>query len=435
MPTDSNHTSNHTSMEAWLDAIETFTLEPGQILEGVVMQVTPNEVLVDVGAKAEGIVPRKDLERLSDEVRAEIVEGATVRVYVVRPDEDDEHAVLSIYRALQSEDWDLIESAVANNSIIEATVTGYNRGGVLAHVGQVRGFVPASHLTFTQGKSAQERLRTLRELVGQKIPVKVLDADRRRGRLILSQREAEKQLDQQRREELLAQLEEGQVVHGVVTNVTDFGAFVDLGGVDGLIHISELSWRRISHPSEVVQVGSEIEVYVLRVDHERQRVGLSLKRLQPEPWLQVAEKYQVGDEVEVTITRLAEFGAFARLEGEEVEGLIHISELAHGHVDKPSDVVSEGQKVRVRIIRIEPDRKRIGLSLKALQEPPTTEPAEETLAEETSAASQPVEPTREPSELSATAAETSNGETDHRERGDHADAAVEFANVGSDDSN
>ncbi len=421
MPTDSNHTSNHVSMEDWLDAINTVLLEPGQILEGIVMQVTPNEVLVDVGTKAEGIVPRKDLERLSEDVRAGIVEGATVRVYVVRPDEDDDHAVLSIYRALQNEDWDLIEAAIANNSLIEATVTGFNRGGVLAHVGQVRGFIPASHLTCTQGKSSQERVRLLRELVGERIHVKVLDADRRRGHLILSQREAEKQLEERRRRELLERLEEGQIVRGVVTNVTDFGAFVDLGGVDGLIHISELSWNRVSHPSEIVQVGSEVEVYVLRVDHERQRVGLSLKRLQPEPWSQIAEKYKVGDEVDVTITKVVDFGAFARLEGEEIEGLIHISELAHGHVNKPSDVVSEGQKLRVRIIRIEPERKRIGLSLKALQavpEPPAA--AQEDTTTETSA-SQSVD-------------DSTNGEA-VQDRGDGSGATVEFANIGADDSN
>ncbi len=421
MPTDSNHTSNHVSMEDWLDAINTVLLEPGQILEGIVMQVTPNEVLVDVGTKAEGIVPRKDLERLSEDVRAGIVEGATVRVYVVRPDEDDDHAVLSIYRALQNEDWDLIEAAIANNSLIEATVTGFNRGGVLAHVGQVRGFIPASHLTCTQGKSSQERVRLLRELVGERIHVKVLDADRRRGHLILSQREAEKQLEERRRRELLERLEEGQIVRGVVTNVTDFGAFVDLGGVDGLIHISELSWNRVSHPSEIVQVGSEVEVYVLRVDHERQRVGLSLKRLQPEPWSQIAEKYKVGDEVDVTITKVVDFGAFARLEGEEIEGLIHISELAHGHVNKPSDVVSEGQKLRVRIIRIEPERKRIGLSLKALQavpEPPAA--AQEDTTTEASA-SQSVD-------------DSTNGEA-VQDRGDGSGATVEFANIGADDSN
>ncbi len=421
MPTDSNHTSNHVSMEDWLDAINTVLLEPGQILEGIVMQVTPNEVLVDVGTKAEGIVPRKDLERLSEDVRAGIVEGATVRVYVVRPDEDDDHAVLSIYRALQNEDWDLIEAAIANNSLIEATVTGFNRGGVLAHVGQVRGFIPASHLTCTQGKSSQERVRLLRELVGERIHVKVLDADRRRGHLILSQREAEKQLEERRRRELLERLEEGQIVRGVVTNVTDFGAFVDLGGVDGLIHISELSWNRVSHPSEIVQMGSEVEVYVLRVDHERQRVGLSLKRLQPEPWSQIAEKYKVGDEVDVTITKVVDFGAFARLEGEEIEGLIHISELAHGHVNKPSDVVSEGQKLRVRIIRIEPERKRIGLSLKALQavpEPPAA--AQEDTTTETSA-SQSVD-------------DSTNGEA-VQDRGDGSGATVEFANIGADDSN
>ncbi len=432
MPTDSNHTSNHVSMEDWLDAVETVFLEPGQILEGIVMQVTPNEVLVDVGTKAEGVVPRKDLERLSDEVRAEIVEGATVRVYVVRPDEDDDHAVLSIYRALQNEDWDAIETAVANDSLIEATITGFNRGGVLAHVGQVRGFIPASHLTCTQGKSPQERVRLLRELVGQKIHVKVLDANRRRGHLILSQREAEKQLEEQRRKELLERLEEGQVVRGVVTNVTDFGAFVDLGGVDGLIHISELSWNRVSHPSEIVQVGSEVEVYVLRVDHERQRVGLSLKRLQPEPWSQVAERYNVGDEVDVTITKVVDFGAFARLEGEEVEGLIHISELAHGHVNKPSDVVSEGQKLRVRIIRIEPERKRIGLSLKALQA------AEEPPSQEEFAAVQEAEPETQVADtesgLPQSANDSANGGAAQDEE-DGSGAAVEFANIGADDSN
>ncbi len=429
MPKDHSHARDYTLLEEWLQSADSFVLEPGQILEGVVMHVTPNEVLVDIGTKTEGLVPRKDLERLSEETRAQIVEGAHVRVYVVRFDEDDDQALLSIYRALQSEDWDFIERCVANNEIMEATVTTYNRGGVLAYIGQVRGFVPASHLTATQGKSSQERARVLRQLVGQTIHVKVLDADRRRGRLILSQREAEKQLQQQRKQEMLARLQEGQVVRGTVTNLTDFGAFVDLGGVDGLVHISELSWNRISHPSDVVNVGDEVEVYVLRVDHERQRVGLSLKRLQPEPWSQIGEKYQVGDEVNVIITKLTSFGAFARLEGEEVEGLIHISEMAHRHVAKPSEVVAEGDRVRARIIRLNPERKRIGLSLKAVARP--TPPQEQ----DDVSPPPPAEAAGHVDSLPSRAESCPNGEPTAHTGDMDANTAVEFANIGTDDSN
>jgi small subunit ribosomal protein S1 len=199
-------------------------------------------------------------------------------------------------------------------------------------------------------------------MVGQKLRLKIIEIDRRRNRLILSERAAVEEWRRKQKEKLLDDLNEGDVLTGRVTSLADFGAFVDLGGADGLIHLSELSWLRVSHPRDVLQVGDEVEVYVLNIDPERQRIGLSLKRLQPEPWSQVLDKYEIGQVVDVTITKLANFGAFAQID--EIEGLIHLSELTDANITHPREVVKEGDQVSVKIIRIDPERRRIGLSLK-----------------------------------------------------------------------
>lgn len=356
-------TSTITSMEQWLDLVESqlSELSEGQIIEGVITHITPNEILVDIGAKQEGIVPLSDIEWVDESVKANIKEGATVRAYVMRTFEDDEPPLLSIARAAQEKDWQWLEN-LSDDELVEGRVAEVNKGGLIVYVGMVRGFVPASHVVSVNTK-VPDRQAVLRQLLGKTLTLKVLEADSQDNRLILSEREAKQEELQRRKRHMLESLQVGDVLRGRITNVVDFGAFVDLDGVDGMIHISELSWDRIEHPSEVVKVGDELDVYVLKIDHKRERIGLSLKRLHPEPWEQLVEKYQVGDEVDVIITRLAEFGAFARLVDLPVEGLIHISELADGHVAQPQDVVQEGQQVRARIVRIESDRKRLGLSL------------------------------------------------------------------------
>jgi small subunit ribosomal protein S1 len=232
-------------------------------------------------------------------------------------------------------------------------------------LGKVRGFVPSSQIVSLKGRRrSAEGEDPLAELVGNKMQLKVIEIDRSRNRLILSERAAMREWRKQHKEKLLAELQEGDIRKGEVISLCDFGAFVDLGGADGLIHLSELSWRRVSHPSEVLKVGDEVEVYVINVDRERKRIGLSLKRLEPDPWSVIAERYQVGQLVEGTITKLVKFGAFARIFDDDIEGLVHLSELSEERISHPREVVQEGDVRTLRIIRIDPDQRRIGLSLK-----------------------------------------------------------------------
>ncbi|MGE5138710.1 MAG: 30S ribosomal protein S1 [Rudaea sp.] len=258
--------------------------------------------------------------------------------------------------------WDRAAQSYEQGTPIDLKVIGYNRGGLLVDLGDVRGFVPASQLlNFPRRVGEEERMNELARYVGKPLHLKVIELDRVHNRLILSERVAN--LPVSRAEQVINSIQPGQTLKGTIRNVTDFGAFVDLGGVEGLIHVSEMSWQRVAHPRDVCTPSAEIEVYVIDVNREQRRVGLSLKRLRPDPWSLVAQRYHVGDIVEATITNVVSFGAFARLP-EGVEGLIHTSELAEGSFLHPRDVVKEGQNVRVRIMNIEPQRQRIGLTLR-----------------------------------------------------------------------
>jgi small subunit ribosomal protein S1 len=241
---------------------------------------------------------------------------------------------------------------------------GNNKGGLLVAFGEIRGFVPGSLLINAQfgGSNRPDRWN---QMTGEQLRLKIIEVDRERNRLILSEKAVEKDLRQEKAQ-LLEELNEGEVRAGKVTSLANFGAFVDIGGVDGLIHLSELSWTRVAHPREVLKVGDEVEVYILSVDNEQQRVALSLKRLEPEPWSEVFEHYGIDQVVDATITKLTDFGAFARLD-DRIEGLIHISEISDKNIVHPKDVLSEGQEIKVRIIHIDPDRKRMGLSLKQVE--------------------------------------------------------------------
>jgi small subunit ribosomal protein S1 len=258
--------------------------------------------------------------------------------------------------------WDRAAESYAQGSTLDLKVIGYNRGGLLVDLADVRGFVPASQLiNFPRRVGEEERMNELARYVGKNLHLKVIELDRVHNRLILSERVAS--LPVSRAEQVIISLQPGQTVRGTVRNVTDFGAFVDLGGVEGLIHVSEMSWQRVGHPRDVCTPGAEIEVYVIDVNREQRRVGLSIKRLRPDPWSLVGQRYHVGDIVDAVITNVVSFGAFARLP-EGVEGLIHTSELAEGSFLHPRDVVREGQPVKVRIMNIEPARQRIGLTLR-----------------------------------------------------------------------
>jgi len=340
----------------------------GQIVEGIIVAIGDNEIIIDIGGKSEGVVPGQDLSRLDEAFLSGLQVGDEVVAYVLQPEGRDGNTVLSLSRAQVARDWKWAEELRVNGETISAPVIEGNRGGVVVRVGQLRGFVPASQLERRPGapqtESPEDRFN---HLEGQELLLKVLEVDRKRRRLILSERAAMREQREKERRELLEQLREGEVRHGRVTSLTHFGAFVDLGGVDGLIHISELAWRHVKHPSEVLKVGDEIDVYVLSVDRERGRVGLSLRRLQPKPWETVLERYAIGQVVEGTVTKIAPFGAFVRLE-DGIEGLVHISELADRRVEHPREVVKEGETIRVRILRIDPEAKRMGLSLKQARE-------------------------------------------------------------------
>lgn len=365
----SQPTDQHPMSALMEEALSFRRLKPGDIIDGEIVSVTPTEVLVDVGAKSEGVVPTKELERLGREGLDSLQVGETVPVYVVRPEDRDGNVVLSIRRAEEEADWRRAQAQFEADESLETQVAGFNKGGLIVRLGKLRGFVPASQLTRQhQGRADQRPEERWSRLVGEPIHVKVIEINRKRKRLILSERAALRHLREEQKAKLMEELRVGQVRRGTISSLTDFGAFVDLGGADGLVHLSELSWNRSAKPRELLKVGQEVDVYVLNVDQERKRIGLSLKRLEPEPWTTVEERYYTGQLVEGVITRLASFGAFA-LVNDELEGLIHISELSGGRIGHPKEVVSVGEKHVMRIIRIDPGRRRMGLSLTRVADP------------------------------------------------------------------
>lgn len=371
-----------------LDSIEPLKpLRRGDVVEGVVMRSDPDGILVNIGHKAEGIVPPGEMRSLGSEGLKEINVGDEIVASVVRGETAEGAVILSIDRALGEQGWRALEKALEADEQVKGKILGFNRGGAIVETEGVQGFVPMSQLVSVSRDSVREAMATheggesegedsepsqpeqleTHSDIGKDLKLKVLEVNRGRNRAILSERQAVQEQREEKKAVLIKELSVGEVRNGRVTGLSNFGAFVDLGGADGLIHISELSWNTISSPEEVLTVGQEIDVYVLRVDEENRKIGLSLKRLQQEPWETINERYQVGDLVEATVTKVTDFGAFARVEG-SVEGLIHISELTPRIINHPRDVVREGDQVKLRILRIEPERRRMGLSLKQAEE-------------------------------------------------------------------
>jgi small subunit ribosomal protein S1 len=337
----------------------------GEIREGEVVAHRNNEILIDIGAKSEGIIPNTEVDSMDPDTKSLLAVGNTIPVYIVNPDDNNGNIILSYAKAMEEEDWDNAHNLHETQDIYKGKIIGYNKGGVLIRMGMVRGFVPASQLDNGRRYNSQSNEERLRSLVGEEIIARVIEVDRSRNRLILSERAAAKEIRQEQRKQILGQLGDGDVCEGRVVNLADFGAFVDIGGLEGLVHLSELSWKRVNHPSELLAIGDEVQVHVLNVDRERGRVALSLKQLEPDPWEKVEDTYVEGQLVEVTISKLTKYGAFARLNDEyELEGLIHISELSEDRVNHPRDVVQKGQVVAVRIIRVDSDQRQLGLSLK-----------------------------------------------------------------------
>jgi small subunit ribosomal protein S1 len=346
-------------------------LQYGDTVDGVIMRVDKDEILVDIGSKAEGVIPAREMQSLPNEDRAELKPGDVMLVFVVQSEDSEGRAVLSVDKARQEKSWRRLQLAHEAGEVIEAKVVNYNKGGLLVNLEGVRGFVPSSQVSGISRGPETQKQSDMARMVGTALPLKVIEINRNRNRLILSERQAVQEVREGRKGELLSSLKEGDVRPGVVTSVCDFGAFVDIGGADGLVHLSELSWSRVKHPSEVLRPGDNVNVYVLSVDNDRKRIALSIKRTQNEPWTTIGERYHLGQLVEGVITQLASFGAFARIE-DGVEGLIHVSELGDGRAQHPRDVVQEGDTVQVRIIRIDPARKRMGLSMRQAAEPADT---------------------------------------------------------------
>jgi small subunit ribosomal protein S1 len=353
-------------------------LRRGEIVRGTVIRVTPHEIVVDVGAKCEGTVAGREMERLDSRFLESLKAGDELPVYILSSDGPGGEVALSVLRAQQEKGWSRAEALLESERPVELEIAASNRGGLLVRIGSVRGFVPASQLDprrCVPRISDPDCREVLASLVGKKMTLQVIEVDRDRNRLILSERAALSKMRAKEARELFDTLEEGDVLDGRVSNLTHFGAFVDLGGVDGLLHLSEISWQPVEHPSDVFSVGQKVKVMILNVDRERKQVALSTKRLEDDPWTTVGERYHVGQLVKGRITRLAKWGAFARIVGDEaIEGLIHISELDEDRVGHPRDVVQSGDVVTLRVVRIEPERHRMALSLKRAQE---EEPVEE----------------------------------------------------------
>jgi small subunit ribosomal protein S1 len=330
--------------------------EEGDVVSGEVVRIDKDEVLVDIGYKSEGVIPSTELSiRRSVDPAEEVSLGEHVDALVLTKEDQEGRLVLSKKRARFEKAWRKIESAAESGEPVEGTVIEVVKGGLILDLG-VRGFLPASLVDI-------RRVHNLDEFKGQALETKVIELNRSRNNVVLSRRAVLEEERKEVREQILGRLQPGMVVEGKISNIVDFGAFVDLEGIDGLIHISELSWSHVNHPSEVLSVGETVRVKVLDIDRERQRISLGLKQTQEDPWRRVLDEYKPGDALEGKVTKVVAFGAFVEIVP-GVEGLVHISELAEHHVENPSEVVSPGDQVWVRILEIDESRRRISLSIK-----------------------------------------------------------------------
>jgi small subunit ribosomal protein S1 len=334
--------------------------EEGDVVTGRVVRIDQDEVLIDIGYKSEGVIPMNELSiRKSVDPHDEVELGDEVDALVLTKEDQDGRLVLSKKRARFEKAWRKIEHAAESGEPVEGTVIEVVKGGLIIDLG-VRGFLPASLVDI-------RRVQNLDEFLGTKIECKVIELNRSRNNVVLSRRAVLEEERKEVRQQILDRLQPGMVVEGAISNIVDFGAFVDLDGIDGLIHISELSWSHVNHPSEILSIGDVVPVKVLDIDRDRQRISLGLKQTQEDPWQRVIDTYRVGDELEGKVTKVVTFGAFVEIM-DGVEGLVHISELAHHHVENPREIVEPGQDVRVKILEIESDRRRLSLSVKRVQE-------------------------------------------------------------------
>ncbi len=360
---------------------EVKSLKHGDVVEGTVVRIDPDEILVDFGGKSEGVVSNRELmsrrgPRDGDEARPDLKVGDEVLVYVLQPESPEGHAVLSLRRAGLERKWRAMQERFDAGEIVDARVIDHNKGGLIVDLG-VRGFVPISQIVDFPRRprdeqprdAAQEIAEKLQPFVGRTLRLKILEVNRKANRLILSEKVALYEERREKRDELFSSLQVGQKVQGTVRSIAPFGVFIDLGGIDGLVHKSELSWNKVNNPETAYAIGDEVEAEVIDINHERGRISLSIRRLQPDPWQESVAKYTIGDVIAGTVTKLVNFGAFVRVE-EGLEGLIHISELSNQRVAHPGDVVKEGDELKLKIISLDSERHRLGLSLKQAEERP-----------------------------------------------------------------
>jgi small subunit ribosomal protein S1 len=335
------------------------SFEEGDVVKGKVVRIDKDEVLVDIGYKAEGVIPSGELSiRKSVDPHEEVELGEEIDALVLTKEDSEGRLILSKKRARFEKAWRRIEVAADSGEPVEGSVIEVVKGGLILDLG-VRGFLPASLVDI-------RRVHNLDEFMGQTLECKVIELNRSRNNVVLSRRAVLEEERKEVREQILGRLEPGQVVEGKISNIVDFGAFVDLDGIDGLIHISELSWSHVNHPSEVVSIGDDVRIKVLDIDRDRQRISLGLKQTQEDPWQRVISTHRSGDVLEGTVTKVVAFGAFVEiLPG--VEGLVHISELADHHVENPSEVVEPGSKLNVKILEIDEERRRLSLSIKRVE--------------------------------------------------------------------
>lgn len=371
-PENEQVVDSHNNMESLL-AEEGFGIDfpqQGEIRTGMIASISAGQILVSVGTKSEGVITGKELEAIPPADMESFKVGMEIPVYVINPEDPSGNLVLSYIRAREEVSWKEAEDLQASGQPIHGTIIGFNKGGLIVPLGTLRGFVPASQISLSRrvsmsGDTPEQRWS---KMVGEEIDVRVIEVDRERRRLILSERAASTETRESLKERVIDELHEGEVRTGRVTSLADFGAFVNISGADGLVHLSEISWERIQHPSEVLKVGQEVKVKVISIDRDKKRIGLSIRQLQADPWSQLVAQYQVGQLVEGTITRLTKFGAFARLEG-DLEGLIHISEISEKRIEHPKEVLKEGDVVTLRVIKIDGENHRIGLSMRRVDSP------------------------------------------------------------------
>jgi small subunit ribosomal protein S1 len=380
-------------------------INEGEVVRGTVVRVDKDEVLVDIGYKSEGVIPVSELSiRRSINPADEVKLGDEIDALVMTKEDAEGRLILSKKRARFEMAWKRIEGAAESGEPVEGTVIEVVKGGLILDLG-VRGFLPASLVDI-------RRVQDLDDFLGKPLRCKVIELNRSRNNVVLSRRAVLEDERKEMRQAILDRLNPGDVITGTVSNIVDFGAFVDLEGIDGLIHISELSWSHVNHPSELLEIGQEVSVKVLDIDRERQRISLGLKQTQSDPWQQVIETYDVGDTVEGRVTKVVTFGAFVEiLPG--VEGLVHISELANHHVENPREIVQQGDRVRVKIIEMDADRRRLSLSLKRVEDggvvrPHAAEAEELGLSEEVFAETAPEPEAAEPEAEAGVAVESGN---------------------------